>query len=212
MSSPQSKKALAAARVSLASPLHFDEVLARLSPKDRVNAEKRVSVLPEETAAVWRRLACTLMTLAPQAKFVGKQTVQFYVPDGKYRMQVFALEDLQDTFITVYCPDVVKEAADAGLLMQPPNADAHMYFIASSTEPLRVETLDGTSLNPGAHFKDMVGWNRKALRITLPPAPSPAQVEATELLCAFAAHHFVRTAAPATPGGPAKSSTSSGAR
>ena len=53
------------------------------------------------------------------------------------------------------------------------------------------------SLNPAAHFKDLTGWNRKALRITLPPSASPAQVEAAELLCAIAAQHFIRPTPPA---------------
>jgi len=59
-----------------------------------------------------------------------------------------------------------------------------------------IHRLDKTSLNPAAHFKDMTGWNRKALRIVLPPSPSPAQIEATELLCAIAAQHFVHSALP----------------
>jgi hypothetical protein len=152
---------------------------------------------------LWRRLVCVLMTLAGHAaKFVGKQTVQFYVADGlRYRMQVFALEDLQDGYTTVYCPDALAEATQAGVLA-PGDPTSHMHVIPSSGEPLRVDSLDRDSLDPGAHFKDLTGWNRKALRITLPPSPSEAQVGATELLCAIAAQHFVRpapgAAAPAT--------------
>ena len=133
------------------------------------------------------------MTLAPHAaKLIGRQTVQFYVADGRYRMQVFALEDLQDGKFTVYCPDVLAEAAEAGLLAPPAHPDSALHVVARSGEPLHIEQLDGNSVNPAAHFKDMMGWNRKALRITLPPTPSAAQVEATELLCALAAGHFVR--------------------
>ena len=108
-------KLLAEAGELLKTRLSFAEFLAKLPPKDRVNAEKRVGVLEASAAAgladLWRRLASALMTLSPHAaKLVGKQTVQFYVADGKYRMQVFALEDLQDQIITVYCPDVLTEA------------------------------------------------------------------------------------------------------
>src|SRR4051794_32363118 len=90
--------------------LSFEHFLINLSPKDRVSAEKRITALEvagsKRLSEVWRRLACALMTLAPHAvKLVGKQTVQYYVADGKYRMQVFALEDLQDGNMTVYCPD-----------------------------------------------------------------------------------------------------------
>ena len=204
MPDPGSKKLLAAARASLASPISFPEFLAKLSPKDRINAEKRVGVLEAEPdparAPLWRRLACTLMTLAPHAtKFVGRQTVQFYVADGKYRKQVFAMEDLQDGNFTVYCPDVLGEATKTGLLAPAPHAGAHAYVALPSGDPLRIESLDGASLNPAAHFKDMTGWNRKALRIELPPSPSPAQVEATEVLCALAAQHFAKVAPPASP-------------
>ena len=192
---------LAAARESLAIPLRFSEFLAKLSPKDRANAERRVTVLdaaPDAThAALWQRLACSLMTLAPHAaKLIGKQTLQIYVADGKYRMQVFALEDLQDGNFTVYCPDVVDEAVKSGLLAPAPNAEPHDYIIGSSGAPLRVERMDGKTLHPAPHIKDLTGWNRKALRITLPPSPSKAQVEAAELLCAIAAQRFVRIAPP----------------
>jgi hypothetical protein len=201
MPDTRAKQTLAAARDLLARPISFTDFLAKLSPKDRLNAERRVAVLEADAgpalAALWRQLACTLMTLAPHAaKFVGKQTAQFYVADGKYRMQVFALEDLQDGAMTIYAPDVTAEAVKVGLLA-PSGHDEHTYVIHASGEPLRVEALDRDSLNPGAHFKDMTGWNRKALRITLPPAASPAQVEAAEMLCALAAGNFVNRPAPA---------------
>ena len=192
---------LAAARESLAHPLRFSEFLAKLSPKDRANAERRVTVLDAQAdaprAALWQRLACTLMTLAPHAaKLVGKQTLQIYVADGKYRMQVFALEDFQDGNFTVYCPDVLDEAVKSELLAPPSDSEPYEYLIGASKERLRIERLDKRSLNPAAHFKDLTGWNRKALRITVPRSPSVRQVEAAELLCAVAAQHFVHAASP----------------
>ena len=218
---PQTADKLAAARESLARRLDFNEFLAKLAPKDRLNAERRVQVLETEPdssrAGLWRRLVCGLMTLAPHAaKFVGKQTVQFYVADGKYRKQVFAMEDLQDGTFTLYSPDVLAEAIKAGVLSPARPAEpvvaaasgaaqagGQLYGVRASNEPLRIESLDGNSLNPGAHFKDLTGWNRKALRIMLPPSSSPAQVEAAELLCALAAQHFVSSPAPiAAPGRP----------
>src|SRR5437773_4234098 len=131
----QSTRTLDTARASLSQPLSFREFLARLSPKDRASAERRVDVLeavPDHSrAALWRRLACSLMTLAPYAaKLVGKQTVQIYVADGKYRMQVFALEDLQDGNFTVYCPDVLDEALRSGLLARKADSEDQMYLIA----------------------------------------------------------------------------------
>jgi len=200
MVNTRSLELLDSARDLLAHPLDFDSFLSKLAPKDRVNAERRVTVLEAEPdlsrLRLWRRLACSLMTLAPHAaKLVGRQAVQYYVADGRYRMQVFALEDLQDGHFTVYCPDVLQEALQAGLLADEEVAEPHFRRLASG-EMLYVELMDKSSLNPSAHFKDMVGWNRKALRIVVPPSASFAQVEATELLCAIAALHF----APIVPG------------
>jgi hypothetical protein len=217
MPSPENNQLLAAARAALARPITFDAFLAKLPNRDRVSAEKRLVALEAEPAEggrgrLWRRLACSLMTLAPHAaKLVGRQTVQFYVADGRYRKQVFALEDLQDGNMTVYCPDVLGEAVDAGLLSPPPHADGEgvqHYVVRRSGEPLQVEALDASSLNPGAHVKDLTGWNRKALRITLSPSPSAAQVEAAELVCAIAAGQLVPNPAPAVlPGSPASAAT-----
>src|SRR6188768_1479435 len=140
MSSPQPAPSLQAARALLSRPLTFAEFLAKLPPKDRAAAERRVGVLeaaPDQAGAhLWRRLACSLMTLAPfAAKLIGKQTLQIYVADGRYRMQVFALEDLQDGAFTVYCPDILDEAVKSGLLAPAPNAEPHDYVVASSGAP-----------------------------------------------------------------------------
>ena len=197
----QSQRALDAARASLSGRLSFAEFLAKLPIKDRASAERRVLALEaasdQDRAHLWRRLACSLMTLAPfAAKLVGKQTLQVYVADGKYRMQVFALEDLQDGNFTVYCPDILDEAAQLGLLALDPLAPPDQYRIQPCNGKLTIQRLDGKSLNPAPHYKDLTGWNRTALRVTLPPSPSPTQVEAVELLCALAAQHFAQTALP----------------
>jgi hypothetical protein len=193
MAKPEPDRLLAEARKSLANPMDFETFLARLAPKDRVNAQRRVEVLEAEPdpsrVQLWKRLTCALMTLASHsAKLVGRQMIQFYVADGKYRMQVFALEDLQDGQFTLYCPNVLKEAIDAGLI-RPAEGQPNLY-VPKSGGLLFIETIDGQSPNSAPHFKDMVGWNRKAIRIVLPPSASPAQVEATVLLCAIAAGHF----------------------
>ena len=203
MPNSKAKQVLADARESLAHPFSFDEFLAKLAPKDKVSAARRVGVLeaqPDaERARLWKQLACTLMKLsAHAAKLIGQQTVQFYVAEGKYRMQVFALEDLQDGIFTIYCPDILQEAVAAGLLAQSEQIDPGMYLLAAGGEPIHVESLSGSSPNLAIHVKDMTGWNRKALRITLGPTPSPAQIEAAELLCAVAAHHFGVKAPKAT--------------
>ena len=199
MSSDRSKM-LKDAMELMQSRVTFEEFLSKLPPKDRVNAAKRVTVLDTSVVPglgeLWRRLVCALTTLAPHAaKLVGKQTVQFYIADGRYRMQVFALEDLQDGNITIYCPDVLTEALEAGLLVRPAAAPPEIFGIAGAGEALHVEALDRDSINPGVHFKDMVGWNRTALRLTLPPTASSEQVAAAETLCAIAAKRFPPQAA-----------------
>jgi len=199
MTNPPPAQFLEEARASLARPLEFEAFLAKLTPKERVNAQRRVEVLETEAdpsrVELWKRLSCALMTLGPHAvKLIGRQMIQFYVADGRYRMQVFALEDLQDGHFTVYCPDVLQEAIQAGLIMKSEEEPNIRRLAAGGL--LFVESLDKNSLNPAPHFKDMVGWNRKALRIVLPPSASPAQVEATELLCAIAARHFIAAPPP----------------
>lgn len=184
----------------MAQPLTFEEVLAKLSGRDRVNAQRRVTVLDAQVSRVqgdvWQRLVCSLMTLAPIAKFVGRQAVEFYVPDGRYRMQVFALEDMQDGNLTVYCPDVLKQALASGLLLETGRPAPAAYVLAATGEPMHVDALDGSGLTPDAHYKNLTNWNRRALRVTLSRSPSPGQVEAAELLCAIAAVQFVPNPAP----------------
>jgi hypothetical protein len=198
MPDPSDTQLLAKARKSLAQPLSFPDFLAKLSARDRANAQRRVTVLDAQPsrvqADVWQRLACSLMTLAPVAKVVGRQAIEYYVPDGRYRMQVFALEDMQDGHVTVYCPDVLKQATDSGLLAQTERPEPGGFALATTGEPLQIEALNGSALTPDAHFKNLTNWNRRALRITLPPAPSAAQVEAVELLCGLAATQFIPVA------------------
>jgi hypothetical protein len=59
---------------------------------------------------------------------------------------------------------------------------------------MHIQSLDGSSPNLGQHVKDMTGWNRKAIRLTLGRSASPAHLETAELLCAIAAHHFATDA------------------
>jgi hypothetical protein len=103
---------------------------------------------------------------------VGQHAVQFFVADGKYRMQVFALEDGRDGRVVVYLPDVLAAAEKAG----------------APLGVLKPESIDSSNTpNPSPHIKHMLGWNRKAVRVTLPTRASPQQISATETLCALAA-------------------------
>ena len=183
------------ARNALKRPISFDDFLAKLSAKDRTNAERHATALAENPRhlELWRRLACSLMTLAPHAiKFNGQQSIQFYIPDGKYRMQVFALEDLRDGKITIYCGNSIGEATDAGLLQKRKAGDPEdAYKIRGTDDALTIEALDGQTPNPASFYKDMLGWNRKAIRITLSADATNVQAEAAENLCALSARKWL---------------------
>src|SRR5579875_590623 len=93
-------------------PMDFDAFLAKLTPKDRLNVERHLAAVEEQStrahAKLWKRISAVMMTLAPHsAKANGQQSMQFYIQDGKYRMQIFALEDLRDGTIQVYATDAV---------------------------------------------------------------------------------------------------------
>jgi hypothetical protein len=199
---------IATAQALLARPVRFEELLAKLPPKERLNAERRIDAFEAAgqgagPVTLWRRLACALMTLAPLAKVVGKQTIQFFIPDGKYRMQVFALEDLQDGNMTIYCPDVMAECVEAGVFAQSGGSEEEgaspAYSVVSTGEPMHVDALDKHAINPANHYKDLIGWNRKAVRITLPASATDTQIEAAEIACAVAATHFPPPAVVAAP-------------
>src|SRR5687768_16854786 len=137
-----------AAFAALSKPISYDDFCAKLSAKDRVNIERHVAACELEPdsrhAKVWKRVACSLMTLSPHAiKCNGQHSAQFYVPDGKYRMQVYAMEDLRQGVITIYCSNVIDEAVSAKIVSKPKNKDEPNAFpINGSDETLNIEQLD----------------------------------------------------------------------
>ena len=164
-------------RRTLAKPVELDVVLGKAGQRDRVNVEKHLALCDAEHGSphgnLWRRLMRALATLAPLSiQTVGQQAIQFFIADGKYRMQVFALEDPRDGRVLLYTPDVLAEAQKLKLF------DTDLLV-----EPLETANTD----NPGSHFKNMLGWNRKALRITLPITATNGQIEAAENIAALAA-------------------------
>jgi hypothetical protein len=189
-----SSSPLDVARAALKHPISFEDFLAKLSAKDRTNAERHAAALAENPRhlEIWRRLVCSLMTLAPHAiKFNGQQSVQFYIPDGKYRMQVYAIEDIRDGKVTIYCGNTLEEALKANLLEKhKPTDPENGYKVRGTDDVLTIEQLDGATPNPASFYKDMLGWNRKALRITLPTTATTVQVEAAESLCALSARKW----------------------
>ena len=194
----RSKNSLTAARQLLDNLYDYDAFLAKLGSKDRVNVERHVAFCEASDprhAQLWKRLACVLRTLADHStQTLGHHAVQFFVADGKYRMQVFALEDLQDGKLSVFAPDELDGAVAAGALGprgQTVGGISQWPLKGAAGQSLAVESLTATNTpNPAAYFKNMLGWNRKAVRLALPIHVSPAHVEAVEVICCLAAQRW----------------------
>jgi hypothetical protein len=58
-------------------------------------------------------------------------------------------------------------------------------IVGVDDQALQVEAFPSNTPDPPSHMKPMLGWNRKALRITLTPKSGP-QVDAVEALCNLA--------------------------
>jgi hypothetical protein len=186
------------ARKLLAQTEDYEAILARAGARDRTNVQRHVAVCdaePEEShGRIWRRLFTSLATLAPlPVTTVGQQAVLFFVPDGKYRMQVFALEDAREGAVSVYMPDVLDAVVAQGVI-SPLAGDtaaegARHYRVGhSKVHTLSIEPLSAaTTPNPPAHVKNMIGWNRKGLRVALPIIAVDEETVAVELMAAIAA-------------------------
>jgi len=179
--------------------MNYAKLLSTLGDRDRAALERQIGTYEGKlgTAAgeLWRRFACMLRTLASGGtKLSGANAMQFYIPDGKYRKQVFAMQALASGELTVYVPDVRAQAARAGILGRHTPAEENRYRLGKGNELLMIDALDGKSPNPEAFYKDMTGWNRKAIRVTLPANPSKEQIQATEQLCVLAAEEWAAAA------------------
>jgi hypothetical protein len=185
---------------------NYDGLLLRLGARDRAAVEKHIAVCETEPtrehATLWKRVACLLCNLAPKAlQTAGQRAVQFFAADGKYRRQVFAMEDLRDGVLAVYMIDILQAAHQAGLMRGPINKTNEAVIYPTGVDgpgvTLTIEAL--TSSNTAAapdYFRHMVGWNRTVLKVTLPTTATTAQVEALEALCAIAGR---AGAGPETP-------------
>jgi hypothetical protein len=168
------------------------EMLARAAAKDRTHIQRHLAAADAEPdpshAALWRRLAGVLNTLAPlPVQTVGHSAVMFFVPDGKYRMQMFALEDQSDGRLSLYLPDILDQAIQKKVLRKG-DVPGEYAIVGSLRNSLRVDALDSQNTpEPAAHVKNMLGWNRKSLRVILPAlAAEGPRVDAAEALCNLA--------------------------
>jgi len=174
----------------------YDAFLSRLSVKGRAAAERHDELCGELDGfgTLWKRLAGGLGRLAPDAiEMVGGQSVKFHIPDGKYRLQVFALDDTRQGSLIVYLPNIVDLAIERHLLL--PGGVNRMFKIAKDEDdPIQLELI--TAETPDMTVcKAMVGWGRRALKITISAQAKPKRIRTVELLCELAAEAWL-TAAP----------------
>lgn len=168
--------------------------MARMTGTGRASIERHLVFCEKEMwsdhVRLWKRLVGLLGRLTPSVPpHAGPQAVRFFLPDGKYRLQVFALEDLRHGDLAIYLNDIRAAALREGVLTGPAEGDSNSYGIPQrgSDERLLIEPLTtrGTTSAPD-YYKHMLGWHRTAIRITLPKNSTPAQIRAAENMCMIA--------------------------
>jgi len=180
---------------SSASPLldgNFDEVVARLAGTGRASVERHLIKCEKDAQhlLLWKYLVGLLGRLTPVAMpTAGTLAMRFFVPDGKFKLQLFALEDLQNNELALYCRDIRKAAISENVLDHS-KSDSNIYRIVRGRvdEWLSIETLTAAgTVSAPEYYKHMLGWNRTAIRIALPVPPSDGQMWAFEEICKLAA-------------------------
>ena len=190
--------------VAVASPeADVETFLARAGAKERAKIEKHLTLRDSEGSTnfsrLWRRVAGVMGGLAPMpAQTMGNLAVLFFIPDGKYRMQVFALEDAGDGQISIYVPDVMAAAQKKKILLKE-KQPGEFSIGGSAANVVKIELLDASNTpSPHPHVKNLIGWNRKAIRVILPVSdPDGPQVGAAEALIELAAKTWAAKAAKA---------------
>jgi hypothetical protein len=125
--------------------------------------------------------------LAPAViESLGHQTLKFHIPDGKYRQQVFALYDTLQGRIELFLPDVSAQAIEQKLVTRPV-AESRAYGIMGDTGTVELQVLTSDDRDCPTFCKPMLGWGRKAIRVSLSAIPEEPQIAAVERLCELAA-------------------------
>jgi hypothetical protein len=174
----------------------LEPILERVGVKERAKIEKHLAVCDAEAAALhgklWRRVVSILGELAPLSmQSVGNNTWRFFVADGKYRMQVFALEDAFDGTLKIYMPDIINDAVKSKILTK--TSTPQTYAANGSETKLKIESLGATeAAEAPPHYKHMLGWNRKALRVSLSTVDADDALDnAVQAMAAIAAKKWV---------------------
>lgn len=172
------------------APRTFDEAFERFPQKDRASLQKHLDAmasLPRAYTDTWKGLLLTCAQHAPQAfQAVGTEAVRFFVQDGSYKLQMFALEDKLAEPIRVYLPNILEDAIKTKLLAPTPLPGGYAVG-GDAGEPVLIDELDSNNtIDAPVHFKFMIGLNRKAIRLTLPTRDRPALVKLVSQLCDLA--------------------------
>ena len=176
----------------------YEAFVARLSVKTRAAEQKHVELCEADAAQgygeLWKRLAVALDFLAPYAtETAGHQALKFHIPDGKYRQQVFALEDGRNGTLSVFLPDVSARALAEKLIVP---GDGTAFRIPGSSDAavtLEIITSDTPDM---AVCKPMLGWGRRALRANIAITADDKQLKVIERLCEFATETWVSKLPP----------------
>jgi hypothetical protein len=174
----------------------FEVFMARMSGSGRSAIERHLLACEKDTdfahVLLWKRLVGLLGGLTPQAAPVpNARAVRFYVPDGKYKLQIFALEDLRDGVLSVYCCDAREAALLEGVIVRASEESDNLYRVGGARHedqpPLLIELLNaaGTTSAPD-YYKHMLGWNRSAIRMSLAKNSTAAQIQTVEAMCHIA--------------------------
>lgn len=174
----------------------YEAFVSGLSERDKRNVRRHVAACEAEPtpdhAALWKRLAGTLASLGIRAvKTTGTRAVQFFAADGAYQMQLFALEDPHDGTLLVYAPDTLAAATAAGVIAGPVVTAGESQIYEVGGVPglnLEVQPLSASkTVDAPDFYRHLLGWNRRALKVTLRTTAGRAQVAACEGLCRLAA-------------------------
>jgi hypothetical protein len=187
---------------------NYDAFLARLGQKGLAAVEKHAELCEADAAQGygrwWKRIAGMLGKLAPHAiETAGHQAVKFHIPDGKYRQQVFALEDPGTGMIYVYMPDISAGAVTKKIL-KAVGPDGRTYAVVGDAEgKVDLEVVTSDAKEVPAFIKPMLGWGRRALKTGVSVTAEEKQVRVVEKLCELAAEGWAGREMPAvaTTGG-----------
>ena len=185
---------------------NYEAFLALLGQKALSMVETRTGAAEGDAAQgygkSWKRIAGMLGRMAPVGvESVGRLALKFHIPDGKYRQQVFALEE-GNGMISVYLPDV-SAAAISKKIIETAEGDGKTYRIPGTSQTIVLELISSDLQEAPSFCKPMLGWGRKALKATLTPIADETQLRAVERLCELAAEGWAGreqvVPAPATP-------------